>query len=151
MHYWFKFSDLSTRLMSLFFERRFKKRRQHEFYNFEWWTSVSHKIQCCRIEFFYDFKIRHEFEDYCEMTTRIWWIHNKSSESDRLCSSANEITHRATTFIYNARRLMFFASNAEIYNSWFEFKFCDHSSSRQDHFHNTNWIYQCSIIQNTND
>jgi hypothetical protein len=71
MYYWFKFSDLSARLMSLFFESRFKKWRQHEFCSFEWWISVSHEIQCCWIEFFYDFKIRHEFENCCEMTAKI--------------------------------------------------------------------------------
>jgi hypothetical protein len=117
MHYWFKSLNLSIRLMSLFFERRFKKRRQHEFCNFEWWTFVSHEIQCCRIEFFYDFKIRHEFEDYCEMTTRIWWIHNEFSKSDRSCSFKDEITHQTITFICSARRLRFLASNAVIYNS----------------------------------
>jgi hypothetical protein len=146
MHYWFKSSDLSTHLMNLFFERRFKKWQQHEFYNFEWWIFVSHEIQCYQVESFYDLKIRHEFEDCCEMTTRIWWIHNESSESNRLCSSANEITHWAITFICSVCRLKFLASNVEIYNSWLEFRFCDHSSSRQDHFYNTNWIYQCSII-----
>ncbi len=151
MHYWFKFSDLSARLMNLFFERRFKKRRQHESCSFKWWISVLHEIQCCWVESFYNFKIRHEFEDCCEMTTRIWWIHNEFSKSNRSCSSANEITHRATTLICSARRLRFFAWNAEIYNSWFEFRFFDYSLSKQDHFHNTNWIYQCSIIQNTND
>jgi hypothetical protein len=138
MHYWFKSSDLSTCLMILFFERRFKKWRQHEFCNFEWWISVSHEIQCCWIESFYDFKTRHKFEDYCEIITRIWWIYNEFSRLNRSCSFANKITHRATTLIYNVRKLRFFASNAEIYDSWFEFKFCDYSSSRQDHFHHMN-------------
>jgi hypothetical protein len=137
--------------MNLFFEQRFKKWRQHEFCNFEWWIFVSYEIQCCRIKFFNDFKIRHEFQNYCEIITKIWWIHNEFLKLNKSCSFKNEITHWTTTFIYNVRKLRFLASNAEIYNSWLEFKFYDHLLSKRNYFHNINWIYQCLIIQNTND
>jgi hypothetical protein len=52
MHYWFKSSNFSARLMSLFFKRRFKKRRQHEFCSFEWWTSVFMKFNVVKSNFF---------------------------------------------------------------------------------------------------